>query len=182
MKKRLLFCFVALATTLMFAACEKDDDTAAEPTLADNTLVYNGVTYQMTPFLEIYNSQLTMLNAFSTDTSLNGQPKITFDHFHIHSDDWNTTTNLVNPTGDRFYEIAFDGEVLTMMGRGDANFAEGMIDGVPYENQSIFTSGTLKVTGENDGSGKVLVELDCVLKNGKALKMKIRTTHVGKGE
>lgn len=186
MKKRLLFCFVALATTLMFAACEKDDDTPAEPTLADNTLVYDGVTYQMTPMLEIYNNQLTMLNAFSKDTSLNGEPKITLDHFHILSNEefnmWNSTTNLANPTGNSHYEIAFMGEVLTMMGRGDATSAQGMIDDVPYQNQSVFTSGTLKVTGENDGSGKVLVELDCVLKNGKALKMKIRSTHVGMGE
>lgn len=181
MKKRLFLCFVAFAA-LMFAACEKDEPTPTEQPLADNTLIYDGVTYQMTPFLEIYNNQLTMLNAFSTDTSLNGQPKITFDHFHIHSDDWNTTTNLTNPTGDRFYEIAFEGEVLTMIARGDANSAEGMIDNVQYENESVFTSGTLKVTGENNGSGKVLVELDCVLKNGKSLKMKIRSEHTGMGE
>ena len=185
MKKRLLFCFVALAATLMFAACEKDEPAQAEP-LADNTLVYDGVTYEMVPFVEIYNQHLTMLNAFSKDTSLDGQPKIIFDHFHIRSNEeysmWNISTDLVNYTEEEFYEIAFTGEVLTMIGRGSNSFAEGEIDGVVYENESIFTSGTLKVTGENDGSGKVLVELDCVLKNGKSLKMKIRSAHAGMGE
>ena len=186
MKKRLLFCFVALATTLMFAACDKDEPGSAGEPLADNTLVYDGVTYEMIPFVEIYNDNLTMLNAFSKDTSVNGQPKIMLDHFHIRSNeeysDWNSTTDLAHPTSEEFYEIAFMGEVLTMIGHGSVNAAGGEIDGVVYENESVFTSGTLKVTGENDGSGKVLVELDCVLKNGKTLKMKIRSEHTGMGE
>ncbi len=185
MRKRLLYCFVALAATLMFAACNEKETDQTEP-LADNTLVYDGVTYEMTPFVEIYNPSLTMLNAFSKDTSVNGEPKITFDHFHIRSNeeysDWNSTTDLAHPTSEEFYEIAFSGEVLTMIGRGSVNSASGEIDGVVYENEPVFASGTVKVTGENDGSGKVLVELDCVLKNGKSLKMKIRTTHVGMGK
>ena len=40
----------------------------------------------------------------------------------------------------------------------------------------------MKITGVNDGSGKVLVEFDFVLKNNKSLKMRIRTDHVGLGE
>ena len=171
MKKRLLFCFVALATTLMFAACDKDEPEPAGESLADNTIVYDGKTYEMIPFVEIYNDNLTMLNAFSKDTSADGQPKIMLDHFHIRSNneysDWNTTTDLAHPTSEEFYEIAFMGEVLTMVGHGSVNGAGGMIDGVEYEN---------------DGSGKVLVELDCVLKNGKTLKMKIRSEHTGMGE
>lgn len=154
--------------------------------MADNTLVYDGVTYEMIPFVEIYNDNFTMLNAFSKDTSVDGQPKIMLDHFHIRSNeeysDWNSTTDLAHPTSEEFYEIAFMGEVLTMIGHGSVNAAGGEIDGVVYENESVFTSGTLKVTGENDGSGKVLVELDCVLKNGKTLKMKIRSEHTGMGE
>ncbi len=187
MKKRLLFCFVALATTLMFAACDKDEpEQPAGEALADNTIVYDGKTYEMIPFVEIYNDNLTMLNAFSKDTSADGQPKIMLDHFHIRSNneysDWNTTTDLAHPTSEEFYEIAFMGEVLTMVGHGSVNGAGGMIDGVEYENEPVFTSGTLKITGENDGSGKVLVEFDCVLKNGKTLKMKIRSEHTGMGE
>lgn len=173
-------------TTLMFAACGEKEEPANETPIADNTIVYDGKTYEMIPFVEIYNDHLTMLNAFSKDTTADGQYKIIFDHFHIRSNeeysDWNSTTDLAHPTSEEFYEIAFMGEVLTMIGRGSVNGADGEIDGVVYENESVFTSGTLKVTGENDGSGKVLVELDCVLKNGKALKMKIRTTHVGMGE
>ena len=37
--------------------------------MADNTIVYDGKTYEMIPFVEIYNDNLTMLNAFSKDTS-----------------------------------------------------------------------------------------------------------------
>lgn len=185
MKKRLLFCFVAL-TTLMFAACSEKEEPANETPIADNTIVYDGTTYEMIPFVEIYNEHLTMLNAFSKDTSADGQPKIMLDHFHIRSNDeysdWNSTTDLAHPTNEEFYEIAFMGEVLTMLGHGSASAAGGEIDGVSYENEPVFSSGTLKVTGENNGSGKVLVELDCVLKNGKSLKMKIRTQHVGMGE
>ena len=186
MKKKLLFCFVALATTLMFAACNNDEPTQEEQTLADNTLVYDGVTYQMIPFVEIYHERLTMLNAFSKDTSADGQPKIMLDHFHIRSSeeysDWNSITDLAHPTSEEFYEIMFMGEVLTMTAHGSKSDAGGEIDGVLYENEPAFTSGTLKITGNNDGSGKVLVELDCVLKNGKSLKMKIRSEHVGLGE
>ena len=187
MKKRLLFCFVALATTLMFAACDKDEpEQPAGEALADNTIVYDGTTYEMIPFVEIYNERLTMLNAFSKDTSADGQPKIMLDRFHIRSNDeysdWNSTKDLAHPTNEEFYEIAFMGEVLTMLGHGSASAAGGEIDGVSYENEPVFSSGTLKVTGENNGSGKVLVELDCVLKNGKTLKMKIRSEHTGMGE
>ena len=95
MKKGLLFCFVALATTLMFAACDKDEpEQPAGEALADNTLVYDGVTYKMIPFVEIYNDNLTMLNAFSKDTSVDGQPKIMLDHFHIRSNnEWTGFSN-----------------------------------------------------------------------------------------
>lgn len=186
MKKLFSILMVAFAMTAMVACGDKDNETPAESTLADNTLVYDGVTYEMIPLVEIYNPSLTMLNAFSKDTSLDGQPKIMLDHFHILSNEefsmWNSTTDLANPTGNSHYEIAFIGEVLTMLGSGSANGAGGFIDDVQYENETVFKSGTIKVTGENDGSGKVLVELDCILKNGKALKMKIRSEHVGLGE
>lgn len=186
MKKRLLFCFVALSA-MLFTACGEKEEPVNETPIADNTIVYDGKTYEMIPFLEIYNSNLTMLNAFSKDTSVDGMPKMTLDHFHIRENEeysmWNTTTDLLNPNPEMdFYEIAFSGEDLTMMAYGSSTSAGGEIDGVSYENESVFKSGTMKITGVNDGSGKVLVEFDFVLKNNKSLKMRIRTDHVGLGE
>ena len=172
---------------MLFTACGEKEEPVNETPIADNTIVYDGKTYEMIPFLEIYNSNLTMLNAFSKDTSVDGMPKMTLDHFHIRENEeysmWNTTTDLLNPNPEMdFYEIAFSGEDLTMMAYGSNTSAGGEIDGVSYENESVFKSGTMKITGVNDGSGKVLVEFDFVLKNNKSLKMRIRTDHVGLGE
>ena len=47
-----------------------------------------------------------------------------------------------------------------------------MLDGVYYEHESIFTSATYRVSGNNDGT-PITVTLDGTLKNGKTLQMKL---------
>ena len=41
-----------------------------------------------------------------------------------------------------------------------------------YEHESIFTSATYRVSGNNDGT-PITVTLDGTLKNGKTLQMKL---------
>ena len=48
----------------------------------------------------------------------------------------------------------------------------GCIDSVYYENESIFTNGTYRVSGNNDGT-PITVTLNGKLKNGKTLQMKL---------
>ena len=48
----------------------------------------------------------------------------------------------------------------------------GLLDGVYYEHESIFTSATYRVSGNNDGT-PITVTLDGTLKNGKTLQMKL---------
>ena len=162
-----------VAAAMLFAACGKDD---AE--LADNTLVYGGVTYQMDQsqtVVDYYHNELTLLTVPSVEKD-GEEAKIIFDHFHLRPESWNKTIDLVNLKEDDFYELAFSGSVLNMMAFGQKTVGEqyfsGLLDGQIYENNPVFESGELTVKGNNDGT-PITVILDSKLKNGKELRMKI---------
>jgi hypothetical protein len=59
-----------------------------------------------------------------------------------------------------------------MFNNGGNTGGYGTLDGQEYENESIFSSGTYSVSGNNDGT-PITVTYDGVLKNGKTLKMKL---------
>ncbi len=181
MKKIFSILMVAFAMTAM-VSCNKDNDGGNndEPTLniADNTLIYDGTTYTL-DIVEVWhqNGPLYTMNAYTSDTLENGEPVLTVDGIHISPEVWNKNYDLVSQDqwqNGESVEIILRGAISLYyqgyyMGDKDLN---GELDGVTYEHESIFTSGTYRVSGNNDGT-PITVTLDGVLKNGKTLQMKL---------
>lgn len=174
--KRFLVAMMAFAA-VMFSACEKDNKAEDLP---DNTLTYNESSYTFGD-VEVfyYHPELTVLSAYTTDTMADGRHLLAVEGIHITPDMWNKTLDLTNVGGwseGTLVELHFSGDITLSFSaycNGDA-YASGELDGVNYENESIFKSGTFKVTGKNDGT-PITIILDGELKNGKQLKMKIVT-------
>ena len=194
------FLMIAAAAALLFAACGKDEENSNNnasgsqgggsntPALADNTIVYDGVTYHMTGenaqiVVEYYHNELTHISARSTEQDSVGVPRMAFSHFHIRPEMWNKTQNLTTLANEEFYEIIFEGTELNLVARGSCyesgsngsllTYFGGNLDGTEYdETQCLFSSGTYTVTGHNDGS-PFTVEMDATLINGKRIQMKL---------
>lgn len=195
MKATKIMMFVAAAAMLFATACDKEEgsnttggaaNTGENSTVANNTIVYDGVVYPMASdanhmVVMYFHDQLTVFSALSVDETKT-TPKIALEHFHIRPEMWNTTQNLGTLNEEEFYELVFEGQVLNMMARGSCyrdgegnlrTYYGGTLDGTEYpETENLFTSGTLTVRGNNDGS-PFTVEMDAVLRNGKSLKMKL---------
>ena len=62
MKTRFLLVLAAVA--MLFTACTKDNE------MPDNTIVYDGVTYQMTTTLDPFNENLAWMDAHSENDEL----------------------------------------------------------------------------------------------------------------
>ena len=180
MKSRFIMLFLA-ATALLFSACNDDEKNnsgngSSADQLENNTLVYDGVTYKMIPFAEIYHGQLTLVTAFSEDTNANGESKVIFDHFHIRNNEefnmWNSTIDFNALKEHEDYEINIMGDILTLSAWGSNQYAGGIIDDKEYDSESVFTKGTQKVIGNNDRTPFTVI-IDAVLKNGKSLQIKL---------
>lgn len=187
MKKIFAFLTVALLATAMFS-CQKDKDNVSgdgddqqSSSIADNTLVYDGQTYKLDEVVvDYYHNELTLVSAFTNDTLDDGQPRLALEGIHITPTTWNATFDLANASGwpnealvslhlSGILNISFEAwsDRGTLGGGGD-------LDGVHYENESIFSSGTYKVSGSNNGT-PITITYDGVLKNGKKFQAKIVT-------
>ncbi len=177
MKKVFSILMVAFAITAM-VACSKDDNggngggNATPAEVAANTVVYNGVTYHMTPEVMYHYAGLTRMRAASTETDASSEPAIRFDGLHIYSTTWGRTMNLASPVEGDEWIVAFMGSVLNCNASFEQGGLSGELDGQIYTGESIFSSGTLLVSGNNDGT-PITVTLDGVLKNGKTIQMKL---------
>lgn len=172
---KIFLTFVAVAT-MMFVSCGKDNKEENGPDIpqtdiANNTLVYDGVTYQMEP--------LPAGNAPSSASkdSIDGEPLFFFDGYHFRDESmWNKTINLAALSEGEEYSIMILGSVLDLNCSGWWEAGQAMywgeIDGQEYENECVFTSGTFGLYGDVNNA---TVILDCVLKNGKTLRMKLVT-------
>lgn len=183
MKKIFSILMVALMA-MAVVSCGKDEDNntstngGTQLNIADNTLVYDGVTYVLTNVVvDYYHPGLTLMNASTSETMGNGDPLLVVDGIHITPNMWNRDFDLTSqaqwPDEVSVYlylsgalDFHFDGWC-----NGDRNIS-GSLDGVNYENESIFTSGTYRVSGNNDGT-PITVTVNGVLKNGKTLQMKL---------
>ena len=194
------FLMIAAAAALLFAACGKDEENSNNnasgsqgggsntPALADNTLVYDGVTYHVNRdttgmVVMYYHDELTLFSAWSTEKDSGSMSKIALAHFHIMPGMWNKTQNLASLAREEFYEVIVEGTVLNLIARGSCyesgsngsllTYFGGNLDGTEYdETQCLFSSGSFTVTGRNDGS-PFTVEMDATLINGKRLQMKL---------
>lgn len=166
MKTTRFLMIIAAATAMMFTACNRDE----ELNLDDNTFVYDGVTYQMTPLMDGYAPYSQSIEL--TDS----MPSITFDGWHTPESMRGKTINLVDIAENERYGFRIYGSVLFIdcaaeWEEGVATY-NGRIGEDDEEGGCIFTSGTYNISGDNN---KTTITLDCVLKNGKTIQMKLVT-------
>ncbi len=180
MKKFFSILMVAMLATAM-VSCEKDNDSDdSQMNIADNTIVYDGQTYTIdNVWVDYYHSELTLISAATGETMDNGDPLVYVDGIHITPNAWNRDFDLTDnsqwPDEVSVYLI-FNGVLgINYVGwvNGDRDMS-GDLDGVGYEHESIFTSGTYRVSGNNDGT-PITITVNGKLKNGKTLQMKIVT-------
>lgn len=180
MKKFFTFLTVALFAASMVACGEKDNqnegsDSDTPMNIADNTLVYDGVTYTFSGVVVDYrHSEMTLVSAFVGDPQ---NVDLIVDHIHITPNVWNRDFDLTDQSqwpDDVAVSLIING-AIEMQYEGWVNVDRGLfgrLDGVEYEGESIFTSGTYRVSGNNDGT-PITVTVNGKLKNGKTLQMKI---------
>lgn len=175
MKKLFSILMIAFAMTTM-VACDKDqEDGDNQLNIADNTLVYDGVTYNFnTVTVDYRHSEMTLVSAYVGDMN---DADLIVDHIHITPNVWNRDFDLTDQSqwpDDVSVYLIINGAV-EMQYEGWVNVDRnmgGFLDGVEYEGESIFTSGTYRVSGNNDGT-PITITVNGKLKNGKTLQMKI---------
>ena len=179
--------FVA-AAAMMFASCDKDNENGgsgsgggSELNIADNTVVYDGVTYKFDHVMVGYfHNELTLITAETADTLEDGTPRLMLDGIHITPEAWNRDFNLADisqwPVEYVMINLVFTGVLdisYTSYVNGDRGVS-GSLDGEYYEDESIFTSGTYRVSGNNDGT-PVTLTVNGTLRNGKTMQIKLVT-------
>lgn len=155
MKTKLLIALAAVA--MLFTACNKDRETPLE----NNTLVYDGVTYQLQSSA-ILESEGTYLSYFA---NINDN-----DNFQGHIDGLNKTFDLTQPQDFMFDIYMYINQTPINLTFYDANSINGQIGDTQYSGESIFSEGTFTNTYNNSG---VTCELHGTLKNGKKLAYKV---------
>ena len=154
MKSKLLIALAAVA--LMFTACNKENEIGNQ--LSDNTLVYDGITYQLNPLLEIYNPYLAMLHGMND--------KIQFMYYHIHHDN---EDEMYDKT---FSDLTKEWPFFEVSGLFEMNTESCTLEGQEY--RTVFESGTAKHTLSNNTYTFVL---DGKLQNGKDFAVKLVVTN-----
>ena len=178
----------AIAMTMM-VSCGKDDNnnnsggsgSGSELNIVDNTVVYDGVTYTFDHIMVDYcHPELTLVTAETADTLEDGTPRLMLNGIHITPEAWNRDFNLADisqwPVEYVMINLVFTGVLdlsYTSYVNGDRGVS-GRLDGENYENESIFTSGTYHVSGNNDGT-PVTITVNGTLRNGKTLQIKLVT-------
>ena len=157
MRTKLLIVLAAVA--MLFTACGKDK----EQPLENNTLVYDGVTYQLQSSA-ILESEGTYLSYFA----MSGE---TVD-FQGHIDGLNKTFDLTKGQNFMFDLYMFINQTAINLSFYDENSIGGQIGDTQY-SESIFSTGTFTNTYNDSG---VTCELGGTLKNGKNLAYKVFVT------
>ena len=159
MKKLFSILMIAFAMTAMVACGEKENETTDVNDLADNTLVYDGVTYHMDSFQSFYHNGLTTVDATSIEKE-GDKPIVEFIRLHIRPFMWNRTADVIAETNDdEVWECGFSGTIF---------------DGEYLDIYNSFSACTIGVFGNNDGT-PVTVTLDGTMKSGKKIQMKLVT-------
>ena len=164
MKMKAKFFLVLAAVAVLFTACKKDEEqpqddnnSNQEQTLENNTLVYDGTTYQLNPMLEIYNPSLAMLHGMNDE--------IQFLYYHIHHDSEELTDKTFN-------DLTKEWPFFTIEGLLNMDTEMGTLGDQEYE--TVFTSGTAKHTLSNN---TYTFELNGKLQNGKDFAVKLVVTN-----
>lgn len=188
---RFIMVFVA-AAAMMFASCGKEDNNGDSnsgaagnntPTVvADNTLVYDGVTYQMEAEFAYVNNAMGFLTVHSVDTNADGEYRIRMPQGEIH-----LYAYLVGQEVDLTqlfhewpgYQFALEGLVNWQLYAGDDGqkaMIGGSVEGDSYEDTPAVKHGTMKITIEN---GNFIFVLNAESKNNHTLALRIVTSANG---
>ena len=167
-KMKAKFFLVLAAVALLFTACKKDEEqpqdnnnSNQEQTLENNTLIYDGVTYQLQSEA-ILESEGTYLSYFARSGE-------TVD-FQGHIDGLNKTFDLTKAQDFIFDLYMFITQTTISLCFYDANSINGQIGDTQYSEESIFIEGTFTNTYNDSG---VTCELNGTLKNGKKMAYKV---------
>ena len=157
MKAKLIIVLAAVA--MIFTACKKDNP------IADNTIVYDGVTYQMTTTLDPFNENLAWMDAHSENDELQ------FMAYHVFP----SADFLCDKT---YSDLTKEWPFFECYGVLEMNTEHGMLEGQEYTDGNgdwgtVFESGTAKRTYSNN---TLSLEVDATLKNGKKFALKLTTT------
>lgn len=155
MKAKLIIVLAALA--MLFTACKKDKDVQ----LDNNTLIYDGVTYQLQSEA-ILESEGTYLSYFATSNN-------DLD-FQGHIDGLNKTFDLTQNQDFMFDLYMYINQTTINFAMFGGEAMGGQIGETVYGNESIFSTGTFRNTYNDSG---VTCELAGTLKNGKTLAYKV---------
>ena len=155
MKAKLFIVLAAVA--LVFTACKKD-----EPAIADNTIVYDGKTYQMETSLDPFNDNLAWLDAYNDE--------IQFMAYHVFP----SAEFLCDKT---YSDLTKEWPFFECYGALEMNTEHGDLEGQHYgtdmEWGTVFESGTAKRTYSNN---TLSLEVNATLKNGKKFALKLTAT------
>ncbi len=183
MKKVFSILMIVLLTTAM-VACKKDkpkpdennggnNDAPAATEAAANTLVLNGTVYHLNSHYQYSAEQdRSYAGASTVETDANGDPL-----YDIISDVenfcLNRTLDLTTAYDDASYYFAIHNSMWSEQIFQDyhvGNGFYGMINDVDYGEDSIFSSGTLTVSKDDNA---FTYKVTGVLKNGKSLSFHI---------
>ena len=175
-KARLLFVFAA--AVMLFTACNK------ETIVQKNELTWNGDTREVIGY-ESVEQQGTVYYITCNTATENEQahPDYTFE-CEIGDDGLNKTYDLAgghdtDPTYMMFANKFFSPDKHWLYNSSYANFADewgGHINGTDFENTSIFKSGSMTITLNDDA---FQLTLDGVLKDDDTFSVKL---YIPKGE
>ena len=155
MRTKLLIVLAAVA--LVFTACKKD-----EPAIADNTIVYDGKTYQMETSLDPFNDNLAWLDAYNDE--------IQFMAYHVFPSAEFLCDKTYNDLTKEWPFFECHGALEMNTEHGDL---EGQHYGTDMEWGTVFESGTAKRTYSNN---TLSLEVNATLKNGKKFALKLTAT------
>lgn len=157
MKKIFSICMLAFVA-LTIASCGKDEDKqdnqpVADKPIADNTLIYDGQSYDMQVAVNYYHQELTKVDAESVQKE-GEEPVISVVGIHILPEVWNHSFDIAKHEAPIIFNEMRLGNIIVS------------------EDLAGIASGTYSVDGKNDGT-PIIIELDCVLTNGKRVQMKL---------
>ena len=154
--KKLLFALAAVA--MLFTACGKENENENETT--DNVIIYNDVTYHMQDVALYYDwdHQSAEFGCVSSEVGPLGDNEVYSSGFRIYTDMLNQTfdlTKLYCGQTQHDFQVLFYGESVNFGFDSGSEWYNGYIgfgeNGVDYTEETIFKSGTLTITNDENG-------------------------------
>jgi len=161
---------VLAAAAMLFTACGKDKPTPK------NELTWNEETRQVISSVQIMQNGVYYISGWSEIEEGHDHPYFSFD-CNIEAKNFNKTTDLTaNPNTDQTYYLMYANKFYSPEKHWyyNKNFSilsnewAGFINETNYENTSIFKSGTMTITLDDEA---LILSLDGVLKDNDAFSV-----------